>query len=127
MAADIHIGQIVRAHYKSGTYIGEAVEDRGKRLLIKVLAVHKHPMQGDIHNPGKVDDVFFHERKALAYQEKMNVAKPAVHPFDEEEIPEYKASLVEAVAKLKDKLAQKDTEFDQKALRTLEELEGKYY
>lgn len=126
MAADIHVGQTVRAHYNSGTYIGEAVEDRGKRFLIKVLAVHKHPMQGDLHNPGKTDDVFFHERKALAYLEKMNVAKPAVHPFDEE-IPEYKASLKKAVEKLKEKLADKNTEFNQKALKTLEGLEEKYY
>lgn len=126
MAADIQMGQTVRAHYNSGTYIGEAIEDRGKRLLIKVLAVHKHPMQGDIHNPGKIDGVFFHERKALAYQEKMNVAKPAVHPFDEE-VPEYKESLKKATDKLKDKLASNDTEFNQKALKTLEELAVKHY
>lgn len=124
--ADTQIGQIVRAHYNSGTYIGEVIEDRGDRFLIKVLAVHKHPMQGDLHNPGQVEDVFFHERKALAYNEKMNVAKPAVHPF-EEETPEYAASLKKAVSKLKDKLAYKDTPFNKKALKTLEELEEKYY
>lgn len=126
MAADIQIGQIVRAHYNSGTYIGEALEDRGKRLLIKVLAVHKHPLQGDIHNPGKTEGVFFHERKALAYHEKMNVAKPAVHPCDEQ-IPDYQESLRKAVDKLKDKLADKDTEYNQKALQTLEELEKQHY
>lgn len=123
---DTQIGHLVRAHYNSGTYIGEVVEDRGDRFLIKVLAVHKHPMQGDLHNPGKVDDVFFHERKALAYNEKMNVAKPAVHPFDEP-LPEYKASLLKSVEKLKNKLDYKDTPFNQKARKTLDELVKKHY
>lgn len=123
--ADIQVGQRVRAHYNSGIYIGEVIEDRTDRFLIKVLAVHKHPMQGDLHNPGKVDDVFFHERKALAHHEKMNVAKPAVHPF-EGELPAYKASLKKAVDKLKDKLSYKESEFNQKALKTLEELAKKY-
>ncbi|ASN04892.1 kinase-associated lipoprotein B [Virgibacillus necropolis] len=123
---DTQIGKIVRAHYNSGIYIGEVIEDRGDRFLIKVLAVHKHPMQGDLHNPGKVEDVFFHERKALAYNEKMNVAKPAVHPF-EGELPSYKTSLEKSVNKLKDKLAYKDTPFNKKALKTLEELEEKHY
>ncbi|WP_404453842.1 kinase-associated lipoprotein B [Virgibacillus necropolis] len=123
--ADTQLGQLVRAHYNSGIYIGEVMEDRGDRFLIKVLAVHKHPMQGDLHNPGKVDDVFFHQRKALAYNEKMNVAKPAVHPF-EGELPAYKESLSKSVEKLKNKLAYKDTPFNKKALKTLEELERKY-
>src|SRR5690625_3858086 len=93
--AVVNIGDMVRAHYNSGTYIGEVKEDRGERYLIEVLAVYKHPMQGDIHNPGQVDGVFFHERKALAHHEKMNVKKPAVHPYDEE-IPEYAPSLKQA-------------------------------
>lgn len=125
--ADVQIGQLVRAHYNSGTYIGEVIEDRNNRFLIKVLAVHKHPMQGDLHNPGKTEDVFFHERKALAFNEKMNVAKPAVHPFDGEEVPDYSLSLKKAVNKLKEKLNNKDTDFNKKALKTLEELEEKYY
>ncbi|ASK62876.1 kinase [Virgibacillus phasianinus] len=123
---DAKIGQVVRANYNSGTYIGEVMEDRGNRYLIKVLAVHKHPMQGDLHNPGKIDDIFFHERKALAFTEKMNVAKSAVKPFDEE-VPEYQVSLKQAVRVLKDKLSEKDTAYNQKALEALVELERKYY
>lgn len=122
---DKQVGQIVRAHYKSGTYIGEITEDRGDRFLITVLAVQKHPMQGDLHNPGKVDEVFFHERKALAYKEKVNVAKPAVHPF-EEEVPDYSLSRQNAVNKLKEKLASKDSDFNKRALKTLEALEEQY-
>lgn len=124
--AEFAAGDTVRAHYKSGTYIGEIMEDRGSRYLIKVLAVKKHPLQGDIHHPGEIDGVFFHERKALAFQEKMNVKKPAVHPFDEE-IPDYGQSLKEAVENLRGKLAAKDSAFNQKALETLAGLESNYY
>ncbi|MFD1039483.1 kinase-associated lipoprotein B [Virgibacillus byunsanensis] len=124
--AEVNIGETVRAHYNSGTYIGEVIEDRGERLLIKVLAVHKHPIQGDLHNPGEVSGVFFHERKALAQFEKMNVKKPAVHPFDGD-IPTYSESLKTAVEKLKEKLMTKESVYNQKALQALNELEEKYY
>lgn len=124
--AEVNIGDTVRAHYNSGTYIGKVKEDRGERYLIEVLAVYKHPMQGDIHNPGKVEGVFFHERKALAHHEKMNVKKPAVHPYDEE-IPEYGPSLKQAVETYREKLKAEDSEFNQAALRKLEGLEENIY
>jgi len=120
------IGDIVLAHYNSGSYIGEVIEDRGERDLIKVLAVKKHPLQGDIHNYGKIDGVFFHERKALAFHEKMNVKKPAVHAYTEE-IPEYATSLKKAVEDAKEKLKKKDTAFNQLSLKTLERLEKETY
>lgn len=120
------VGSIVLAHYNSGSYIGEVVEDRGERSLIKVLAVKKHPLQGDIHNYGQVEGVFFHERKALAYQEKMNVKKPAIHPYNED-IPDYVESLKKAVDEAKEKLKKKDTAFNQLALKTLERLEEETY
>ncbi|HLR03668.1 MAG TPA: kinase-associated lipoprotein B [Virgibacillus sp.] len=120
------VGSIVLAHYNSGSYIGEVVEDRGERSLIKVLAVKKHPLQGDIHNYGQVEGVFFHERKALAYQEKMNVKKPAIHPYNED-IPDYVESLKKAVDEAKEKLKKKDTSFNQLALKTLERLEEETY
>ncbi|WP_099160023.1 kinase-associated lipoprotein B [Virgibacillus ndiopensis] len=123
---DFSIGKNVRAHYNSGIYIGEVLEDRGDKYLIKVLAVIKHPMQGDLHHPGKVEGVFFHERKALAHYEKMNVAKPVVYSF-EGAIPNYNDSLKKAVMKLKEKLTNKDTEFNQLALKRVEELEERYY
>lgn len=124
--ADVAIDTIVRAHYNSGTYIGEVKEDRGERYLIEVLAVDKHPIQGDLHNPGEVENVFFHERKALAHHEKMNVKKPAVRPFNET-IPPYSESLMQAVDNSKEKLRAEDTAFNKKALRTLKGLEEKYY
>lgn len=122
----VNIGDTVLAHYNSGSYIGEVMEDRGERFLIKVLAVKKHPLQGDIHNYGKIENVFFHERKALAYHEKMNVKKPAVHPFTNE-VPLYSESLKRAVAEGKEKLQKKDTEFNRLALQTLTNLEKETY
>ncbi|WP_156288535.1 sporulation phosphorelay system protein KapB [Oceanobacillus salinisoli] len=124
--AEVNIGDIVKAHYHSGTYIGRVIEDRGANYLVEVLSVYKHPMQGDLHNPGKVENVFFHERKALFYREKMNVKKPAVHLYDEE-VPPYGESLKEAVNSYKEKLLQEDTAYHKQALQTLSNLEENYY
>ncbi|MGJ9457476.1 sporulation phosphorelay system protein KapB [Oceanobacillus sp. CF4.6] len=124
--AEAIIGDIVKAHYHSGTYIGEVKEDRGANYLIEVLAVLKHPLQGDLHNYGKLEDVFFHERKALAFHEKMNVKKAAIHPIDEE-IPAYGKSLKKAVNEYKEKLTAEDTEFNRQAILKLKNLEENYY
>ncbi|MBM7570922.1 kinase-associated lipoprotein B [Aquibacillus albus] len=123
---DAKIGQMVKAHYKSGTYIGEVVEDRGKNYLIKVLAVLKHPLQGDLHNFGETENVFFHQRKALSYQEKMNVSKPAVHPYNDE-VPDYLESLKIAVDALEQKLDKEDSTFNQQAALLLEDLRKQYF
>lgn len=123
---DAYIGQTVTANYNSGKYIGEVVEDRDKNYLVQVLAVTKHPIQGDLHNPGQTENVFFHQRKALSYQEKMNVAKSAVQPYDGE-IPDYRQSLKESLDELKQKLDQADTVFNQKARENLIDLEKRYF
>ncbi|WP_407271913.1 sporulation phosphorelay system protein KapB [Radiobacillus sp. PE A8.2] len=119
------IEQTVLAHYRSGSYFGKIIEDRGERYLVEVLAVKKHPLQGDLHNYGETENVFFHQRKALSYKEKMNVSKSAVHIHDEE-IPIYKDSLKQAVDALKTKLSKDDKPFNHAALNSLKELE-KYY
>lgn len=124
--SEISIGSIVKAHYRSGTYIGVIKELRGENFLVEVLAVQKHPLQGDLHNYGKLDDVFFHERKALAYREKMNVKKAAVHAY-EGEIPAYGKSLKEAVETYKEKIAAEDTPFNKTAQQKLNNLETTYY
>ncbi|WP_249871165.1 kinase-associated lipoprotein B [Oceanobacillus saliphilus] len=124
--AEVKIGDTVKAHYHSGTYIGEVIEDRGANYLIEVLAVLKHPLQGDLHNYGKLEDVFFHERKALAHHEKMNVKKAAVHSF-EGEIPPYGKSLKEAVKNYRQKLVAEDHEFNKQSLLKLNSLEKHYY
>lgn len=122
----VSIGDKVKAHYRSGTYIGKVIEDRGEQFLIEVYAVLKHPLQGDLHNMNQTEDVFFHERKALAHHEKMNVKKPAVHPYPSP-VPDYKESLKQAIETYKDKLQAKDTEYNRLALKTLNRLEADVY
>ncbi|HLR75834.1 MAG TPA: sporulation phosphorelay system protein KapB [Virgibacillus sp.] len=124
--AEIKVGDIVEAHYNSGIYIGEMMEDRRNFLLVKVLAVKKHPAQGDLHNPGQVEGIAFFERKALAHQEMMNVQRRKVHPYDGE-IPSYNESLKLAVHKLKNELSQEDTLFNKASLQKLRDLEEHYY
>ncbi|RWZ54873.1 kinase [Halobacillus fulvus] len=119
-------GDIVKAHYKSGIYIGEVAEDRNRFYLVQILAVEKHPMQGDLHNPGKTEDVFFHQRKALSFREKANIQKEAVHPY-EGVVPDYEASLKSSVEKLKQKLERRESEFNSHAKTQLEDLEKQYF
>ncbi|WP_164668273.1 kinase-associated lipoprotein B [Virgibacillus doumboii] len=124
--ATVSVGEIVLAKYNSGKYIGEVLEDRGDRYLVKVMAVEKHPMQGDLHNLGETEGVFFHDRKALAHYEKMNIPKSAVRPH-EGEVPDYRASLQEALGNLKQKLSEKDNEYSRKSLERLKHLEENDY
>lgn len=123
---NMKIGDTVKAHYHSGTYIGKVTEDRGDKYLIEVLAVYKHPLQGDLHNLSATENVFFHERKALAHHEKMNVKKPAVHLYDGE-IPEYKHSLKQAIETYRSKLLEKESKYNELALKTLSRLEEEVY
>ncbi|GGC81333.1 kinase-associated lipoprotein B [Thalassobacillus devorans] len=124
--SELNIGDSVIAHYKSGSYIGKITEDRDRFYLVEVLAVEKHPMQGDLHNPGKTEDVFFHERKALSHHEKANISKSAVKAYDGE-IPDYEQSLRNAVNRLKERLERKDSAFNQKALDQVTSLEKSYF
>lgn len=125
--AEFAPGDLVKAHYKTGIYIGEIVEDRNRFYLVKVLAVDKHPMQGDLHNPGQTEEVFFHQRKALSFNEKANVQKEAVHPFEEDSVPSYQDSLKHSVDKLKAKLTRRETDFNNNAKEQLEDLEKQYF
>ncbi|WP_082233511.1 kinase-associated lipoprotein B [Halobacillus massiliensis] len=122
----LKVGNTVKAHYKTGIYIGELVEERNHAYLVKVLAVDKHPMQGDLHNPGKTENVFFHQRKALSFGEKANIHKEAIEEY-EGDIPDYKESLKKSIAKLKEKVTRRETDFNQKALDRLEDLEKQYF
>ncbi|WP_308638421.1 kinase-associated lipoprotein B [Paenibacillus silvisoli] len=91
-------GAIVNFTYKTGEYAGEVMENGGPRALIKVLAVLKHPEQGDLHNPYNPDVPFFHERRALSYTEKANVPFGDIGGPFRGEVPDYKESLRRAVA-----------------------------
>lgn len=88
----LKIGDNVRAEIRSGHYLGELAEINGPRALVKVLAVLKHPEQGDLHNPYNPDVPMFHERRALSFTEKTNVLLRDVKRHTGI-IPEYNDSL----------------------------------
>lgn len=123
---NVKIGDIVQAEYNTGIYIGKVIEDRRNFYLVQVLAVVKHPLQGDLHNRGKVEGVAFHERKALAYNEKMNAKKRYVQPYHGT-VPDYETSLKTAVETFRQELKKSDTDFNRLSLQKLRDLENDFY
>jgi kinase-associated protein B len=124
--SELNNGDKVTAIYKTGKYIGEITERRPQHYLVRVLAVAKHPMQGDLHNPKDAEVGFFHERKALSYREQANIPEKMVKLF-EGEIPDYQASLKEAANKLRAELESVNTAWAQQSLRNLDSLEKDYF
>ncbi|MBM7694413.1 kinase-associated protein B [Peribacillus deserti] len=119
-------GDQVTAFYKTGKYIGEITDaSRPQSYLVRVLAVEKHPMQGDLHNPKEADVLMFHQRKALAFREQTNVPKNMVKPYSGD-IPSYGQSLQEAVARAIQELEGKEDRWSKKSLESLRELEKEY-
>ncbi|MFD2613827.1 kinase-associated lipoprotein B [Paenibacillus gansuensis] len=92
----LSIGDIVKATYKTGEYIGELTELSAPRGVVKILAVIKHPTQGDLHRMYEADVAFFHQRRALSYTEKALVPLNAIEPYTGS-IPPYKESLRKAL------------------------------
>lgn len=123
---DFRIGDKVTAFYKTGKYIGEITDIRPEHYLVRVLAVEKHPMQGDIHSPKDVDVPFFHERRALAFREQANIPKKMVKPY-EGDIPNYLDSLKVAVEKIKAELKNDDSLWAKRSLENIEALEKDYF
>ncbi|TYR73833.1 kinase [Rossellomorea vietnamensis] len=123
--SDFKNGDIVTALYKTGKYIGEVTDSRPGVYVVKVLAVLKHPRQGDLHNPKEVDVPLFHERKALAFRERANIPEKMVKPF-EGDIPEYNESLSSTFNELKKQLASEESAFAAKSLETLESIRREY-
>jgi kinase-associated protein B len=123
--SELQIGQCVTAIYKTGKYIGEITEVRPQHYLVRILAVLKHPMQGDLHNPKDADVLFFHERKALSYREQANIPYKMVKPF-ENEVPDYNESLKDAIVQMKKELQETSTEWAKMSLNALESLEKDY-
>jgi len=121
-----NIGDIVKASYNSGTYVGKVIEDRRNFLLVEVLAVLEHPDQGDLHQRGQVEGVAFHERKALAYKEKFNARKRMTEKYDDE-VPDYAQSLKTAVETLKRQLEAEESEFNKLSLARINDLEKDFY
>jgi len=90
------VDQLVRMTYKTGEYAGKVVETGGARAVVQVLAVLKHPQQGNLHHPYDPDVDMFHERRALSHNEKALAAYGDLSSYTGE-VPEYKASLVRAL------------------------------
>lgn len=126
MAKEFEIGQIVTGTYKTGKYVGKIIEQRGDRYLFEVLAVLKHPKQGDLHHPNSADVPLFHERRALAYKEKTNMPRVYIREYNEE-IPDYNESLKKALYEEIEALQNDDSEFAKKSLQNLKNLEKSYF
>jgi kinase-associated protein B len=123
---DLNVGDIVTAIYKTGKYIGEVTDIRPQHFLVRTLAVLKHPMQGDLHNPKEVGLGFFHERKALAFREQANIPKQMVKPFTET-VPSYEDSLKASIQKLRDELKDDPSEWANLSLVNIASIEKEYF
>jgi len=121
----LNVGDKIVTNKKTGKYIGEITEVFPDHYVFKVLAVLRHPAQGDLHHPNEGDVPFFHERKALAYLEQTNIPIKTVKPFDGE-IPDYKASLQAAVKELIEKLQPADTVYAKKSIEALNSIIKEY-
>lgn len=118
---------LVIATYKTGEYLCRYIEDRHERnAVVEVLAVRRHPTQGDLHNPNQVEVALFHQRKALSFHEKAVVNVSGLTLF-EGDVPDYKASLRKALDEKLEKLNQRDDEWAKRSIQELRELEKAYF
>jgi kinase-associated protein B len=121
-----HVGDVVVAEYKSGRYIGRIVElSNSRKAAVEIMAVVKHPEQGDLHNPMQADVGLFHRRRALAHREIALVPLASIEPF-RGPVSEYEPSLRRAVAEHKQALDHLQR-FAQRALAEMEALEKDYF
>lgn len=118
-------GSIVQVTNKTGKYIAEVVEWNSDRALVKIIAVLRHPTQGDLHNPRQIN-VVFHQRRALAYNEKTWVQPASVRLY-EEEVPDYKDSLKKALETQINQLKENGDEWSLKSIEMLEDLKSDYF
>ncbi|MGM0902766.1 MAG: kinase-associated lipoprotein B [Bacillota bacterium] len=124
--SDFKVGDKVTGIYKTGKYAGEITDIRPEHYLVRVLAVLKHPMQGDLHSPKDVEVGFFHERRALAFREQANIPMKMVKPF-ENDIPDYQTSLKDAIAQFKEALQNDESQWAAQSIKNIETLEKDYF
>lgn len=125
MSQPFEIGSLVTAEYKTGEYAGEVVElSPSGKIAVKILAVIKHPTQGDLHNPMDPNVPFFHQRRALAYQEIALMPPYAVKLF-RGNIQEYRVSLERALHSQMLQLKQ-TIHWAERSLQELEQLKKDY-
>jgi kinase-associated protein B len=122
----LSVGQKVTAAYKSGQYIGEIVElTSAKKAAVQILAVLRHPAQGDLHQPMDPDVAFFHQRRALSYREIALMPLDTIKPYHGE-IPDYQESLRQAL-EAEMQFLRKTEQWVKKALHELEQLSKEYF
>ncbi len=111
--------------HKTGQYVVEIVEEKGDQFLVKVLAVLKHPRQGDLHSPNEVENVFFHERKALSQFEKIYTTAQFLKDYPHD-VPNYIDSLKTSLAELEEKMIKRNNDYSEQALKCIEQLKIDY-
>lgn len=120
------VGDVVSAEYKTGRYAGRIVElTNTRKAAVQILAVLKHPEQGDLHNPMQADVAFFHQRRALAHNEIALMPLPTIEPYSGT-VPDYRESLQRAVLHDKRELDNL-RRWAERALAELELLEKDYF
>ncbi len=122
----LQIGDIVTGIAKTGKYIGEITNIRPQHYLVKIKAVLKHPLQGDLHAPKEVNVPIFHERRALAFNEQTNIPLKMVRPY-EGEIPSYEESLHDSLNKAVTELETDNSEWAKRSLENLAILKKDYF
>lgn len=117
---------LYRFSHKTGSYGVSIVEEKDNgEVLVQVEQVIKHPKQGDLHNPTAVDNVFFHERRALSHFEKRFTPKSKLREFNVEPM-NYEASLQQAITDLETKLKADDSAHAKQSLKNLNALKEDY-
>lgn len=117
-------GDLVTAEYKTGMYIGELVEFGAGKAKVRVMAVIRHPEQGNLHVGHRADNAMFHQRRALAYWEIANMPNASIRRYSGE-VPPYAASLKEALARAIAELEEQGNGAGQ-SMESLRELEDEY-
>ena len=119
-------GDYVLAPYKTGVYIGQFYDRTSTRAVVQVLAVAQHPEQGELHNPYDAGVAFFHQRKALAPNERALVDERLLQRYAGE-IPTYGQSLKQALAtEIARAQSFPDRAWGERALHELRLLEEEY-
>lgn len=111
--------------HKTGKYLVEIIDEKQEQYLVQVLAVLKHPKQGDLHHPNEVNDVFFHERKALSQYEKRYTSSQFLKPYDLEKL-DYIQSLQYSLSEIENKMKEKNSPYHLQSLKCIEQLKVDY-
>jgi kinase-associated protein B len=124
--SSFQVGDRVTAEYKTGVYLGEVVEmSNPMKAAVRILAVKEHPTQGDLHNPMDPSVAFFHQRRALSYQEIALMPISTIRPYAGV-IPDYQDSLKRALLAQINKLSEMEA-WARRSQQELDQLQKEYF